>query len=273
VADPADLAANLAIYRRMVGARIRADWQYRVSFVLFLLGQTFVAGADFAAIAVIFSAVDELAGWSGAEVAFLYGLSGVGFGVADLLISPVELASRHIKAGTFDKFLIRPAGALWQLLGTEFAARRLGRSLQPVVVLVVALGIVDVAWTPATVALLLLSAVSGAVIYGAIWVITSSLAFWTTETQELANSFTYGGNALTDYPIDVLGTWVRRFATFVVPLASIAYLPAVWLFDKPMPFGLPRIVAWSGPLVAAAAGLLARAVWGQAIRHYRSTGS
>jgi ABC-2 type transport system permease protein len=265
--------ADVDVYRRMIGAHLRADWQYRVSFVLFFVGQTFVAGADFATIAVIFNAVDQLDGWTATEVAFLYGLSGIAFGLADLLVSPVEFASRHIKAGTFDQFLIRPAGTLWQLLGTEFAARRLGRLVQPVIVLVVALGIVDVAWAPATVALLVLSAISGAAIYGAIWVVTSSLAFWTVETQELASSFTYGGNALTNFPIDVLGTWMRRIATFVVPLASVAYLPAVWLFGKPMPFGLPRLAAWSGPLVAAAMVLLARVVWGQAVRHYRSTGS
>jgi ABC-2 type transport system permease protein len=269
----AEWAAALAAYRHLVVARIRADWQYRTSFLLFLAGQTVVASADFAAIAVIFTSVDELAGWSATEVAFLYGASGLAFGLGDLFVSPVEDASVHIKAGTFDRFLIRPVGALWQLLATEFAARRLGRSLQPLVVLVVAVAVADVHWTPATVALVPLTVVCGTVIYGSIWVLTSSFAFWTTETQEIGNSVTYGGNALTTYPIDVLGTWMRRIATFVVPLASVAYLPAVGLFDKPMPFGLPRAVAWSGPVVAATAALVARAIWGLGIRHYRSTGS
>jgi ABC-2 type transport system permease protein len=269
----AELVATLGTYRRMLGARIRADWQYRTSFLLYLIGQTLVACADFAAIAVIFSTVDQLAGWSAAEVACLYGVSGLAFGLADLFVSPVEWSARHIRAGTFDQFLIRPAGALWQLLALEFAARRLGRSIQPLVVLVIAMRVIEVDWTPATVALVPLSVACGAVIYGAIWVVTSSLAFWTTETQEVANSFTYGGNLLTNYPIDVLGTWLRRFTTFVVPLASIAYLPTAYLVGKPMPFGLPDVAAWTGPLVAALATLVARAVWGRAIRQYRSTGS
>ena len=73
------------------------------------------------------------------EVALLFGLSGVAFGLADLLISQVETASRHIKAGTFDLFLLRPLPTLLHLSATEFALRRLGRILQPLVVLVVAL--------------------------------------------------------------------------------------------------------------------------------------
>jgi ABC-2 type transport system permease protein len=271
--DRPTLRQTLFIYRRLVGARIRADWQFRTSFVLFLLGQFVVSLSDFAAIAVIFSAVDGLAGWTGPEVAFLYAMSGVAFGLGDLLISPVEWAARHIKAGTFDQFLIRPVGALWQLLATEFAPRRLGRSVQPAVVMVLSLRLVDVRWDPATVALVPVTIVSSTVIFGAIWVITSSLAFWTVETQELANSFTYGGDFLTDYPIDVLGGWLRRLVIFVVPLASICYLPAVRLFDKPMPYDLPRAAAWSGPFVALAFALLARAIWSLAIRHYRSTGS
>jgi ABC-2 type transport system permease protein len=276
VAEPQDAAgarAAFATYRRLVAARIRADWQYRTSFLVFLAAQAVVTGADFAVIAVIFTNVDQLAGWSAVEVAFLYGASGLAFGLGDLFVSPVEFATNHIKAGTFDGFLIRPVGALWQLLGVEFAPRRLGRTLQPAGVLVVVVAVAEVDWGPASVALVPLSVACGAVIYGAIWVVTSSFAFWTVETQEIASSFTYGGNALTDYPIDVLGSWLRRIATFVVPLASVAYLPAVWLFDKPMPFGLPRLAAWTGPVVAVAAALVARGIWGLGIRHYRSTGS
>jgi ABC-2 type transport system permease protein len=40
-----------------------------------------------------------------------------------------------------------------------------------------------------------------------------------------------------------------------------------------LPFGLPWLAAWSGPLVAGVMLLLARASWRLAVRHYRSTGS
>jgi ABC-2 type transport system permease protein len=269
----AELVATLGTYRRLVGARVRADLQYRTSFVLYLLGQLLASTADLGAVALIFANVDALAGWSGEEVVFLFAASGLSFGLGDLFVSQVERASVHIKAGTFDGFLIRPVGALWQLCAAEFALRRVGRCIQPVVVLATCLAVVDVEWTPARAVLVPLTVLCGAAIFGAIWVITSSVAFWTVDTQEMANSFTYGGNQLTAYPIDVLGRWLRRIAVFVVPLASVAYLPACGLFGKPMPFDLPRWIAWSGPLVAAAGVLVARAVWSRALRHYRSTGS
>ncbi|HEX2383645.1 MAG TPA: ABC-2 family transporter protein [Acidimicrobiales bacterium] len=264
---------ELAIYRRLVGARIRADLQYRTSFFLFLASQTLVAGLDLAVILVLFTQVSSIGGWSAPEVALLYGLAGTGFGLADLFASEVELASRHIKAGTFDLFLLRPAGALLQLCATEFAPRRIGRLVQPLIVIVVVLGRVDISWTPAKVVLIPVAILSGAVIFSAIWVITSSVSFWTVETQEVSNSFTYGGLTLSQYPIDVFGTWLRRMVTFVLPLAFVSYFPAAYLLDKPVAFGLPSSVALLAPVVAIVLVFVARAVWQLAVRHYRSTGS
>ena len=263
----------LPIYLRMVRARIRADWQYRTSFVLYLLAQTLVAGLDFAQIAVIFTNVDQLAGWSVREVGFLYGASGLAFGLADLFVSPIDRAGSHIKAGTFDGFLVRPLGTVWQLLAAEFGLRRLGRAIQPAIVLGVVVATVDVEWSPAKVALVPITVVCGTVIYGSLWVLTTAPTFWAVDALEVANSFTYGGQHMSQYPLDLMGRWLRRAATFVVPLASVAYLPAAWLFDKPLPFGLPAAAAWSGPLVALAMLTLARASWAIAIRHHRSTGS
>lgn len=261
------------MYRRLVGARIRADWQYRTSFLLFLLGQTLVAGLDFATIAVIFDSVDALAGWSRWEVAYLYGTSGLAFGLADLFVSPVERASVHVRNGTFDGFLVRPMGTMWQLLGAEFGLRRMGRSLQPAVVLVVALAATGVVGGPDDLLLVVLGVGAGTVIYGALWVVATAPVFWVVDIFHVTNSFTYGGQHLSQYPLEVMGRGLRRVALFVVPLASVAYLPGCRLFDKPMPSGLPRWVAWTGPLVAAAMVVAARAAWSFAVRHYRSTGS
>jgi ABC-2 type transport system permease protein len=269
----AEALASLGVWRRLVGARIRADWQYRTSFFLFLASQTAVATMDLGVVAAIFHQVDSLAGWSGMEVALLFGLSGVAFGLADLLISQVEESARHIKAGTFDLFLLRPLPTLLHLSASEFALRRIGRLLQPLVVLTVALVAAPIEWRLETAALVPVTLVSGTVIFGSVWVTTSSISFWTVESQEVANSFTYGGQLATHYPIDLLGAWLRRIVTFLVPLAFVAYLPAARLLGRSDPLGLPSATAWCAPLVAATAALVARAVWSLAVRHHRSTGS
>jgi ABC-2 type transport system permease protein len=268
-----EAVASLTTWGHLVRARIRADWQYRTSFFLYLLAQTVVACMDLAVVAAIFGQVDSLAGWSGVEVALLFGLSGVAFGLADITISQVETASRHIKAGTFDLFLLRPLPPLLHLSASEFALRRLGRTIQPLVVLVGALVLAPIDWTPERIALVPVTVVSGTVIFGAVWVATSAVSFWTVDSQEFANAFTYGGSLATSYPLDLLATWLRRLFTYLVPLAFVAYLPAARLLGREDPLGLPSSFAWATPVVAAAAVLAARAFWQLAVRHHRSTGS
>jgi ABC-2 type transport system permease protein len=272
VGESAAVLELAGIYRRLVGARIRADWQYRLSFVLYTLGQFLVTFLDFAVILVLFGLVPSLAGWSLAEVAFLYGTTGVAFNLADTFASQVERCSAYIRLGTFDTLLVRPLGPLFQLSCREFELRRIGKVLQALAVLAVAVAHLPVAWTPSRVAVTVGFIASGTVIFASLWVVTSAISFWTVETQEVANSVTYGGNLITQYPVDVFAPWLRRLL-LIVPLAFVNYLPAVWILGREDALGLPSWAGLTSPLVAAATVVVARAVWGAAIRHYRSTGS
>jgi ABC-2 type transport system permease protein len=268
-----EVSAALNTYRRLVAARVRSDWQYRASFFMYLAGQMMVAALDLAVIFVLFSQITALAGWTRDEVILLYAMAGIAFGVADLFISPVERASTHIKAGTFDQFLIRPVGVLWQLSAHEFAPRRIGRTLVPLAFLPFALADVGIQWSPVKVALVPVTLIAGFVIFGAIWVATSSISFWTVDSQEIASSFTYGGNLLTQYPLEVMAPWLRRIATFIVPLAFVCYFPVAYLLDKGEPAGMPSWFAFVSPAVAVVTVAVTRVIWRTAIRHYRSTGS
>jgi ABC-2 type transport system permease protein len=261
------------IYRVMAGARIRADWQYRTSFVTYTISQGMITFLDFLQIAVIFGQVDSLGGWSVAEVAFLYGTSSIAFYLGDVFISQVERGPQRVRAGTFDALLIRPLGALFQLCADDFAFRRTGKLMQAVVVLVIAIAAVDVAWTPGRVAMLVVMLVAGTVIFSSIWVITSSAVFWTIEGAEVANGFTYGSSLATEYPLQIMTKWIRRMLTFVVPAAFVNYYPSLYVLGKDDPFGLPAWVPFASPLVAVALFLVARFAWFSAVRHYRSTGS
>lgn len=267
------LRADLAVWRILVGARIRSDWQYRAAFFSFLVGQMLAAGLDLAAIAVIFGQVDSLGGWSGIEVALLYGLSATGFSIADVFVSQIETVDEHVRDGTFDVLLLRPVSPLLQISAMEFALRRIGRPIQPAIVTAIALTLVDVDWTPATVLLVPLTIGSGVLLWAAVWTITNSIAFWTIGARETANSFTYGGNTLAQYPIDVFRSWIRHLVVFLLPVAFVAYLPAARLLDKPTPSPMQQSWAFLTPAVALAVTAVAVLVWRTGVRSYRSTGS
>ena len=57
------------LWRRLVGAQIRSQLQYRTSFVLTVVAQFLISFIDFLAILVIFHNVPRLGEWSVQEVA------------------------------------------------------------------------------------------------------------------------------------------------------------------------------------------------------------
>ena len=260
------------IWLRLAGARLRSELQYRTSFVLLVVMVFVFSFLDFVAVLVIFGSIDRLAGWTFAEIAFLYGTAGVAFNLANLFVAGVDTAAEHIRAGTFDTLLLRPLGTIVQLTSNDIALRRVGRVAQAMLVLVVALGSAGVEWTVARAAMVPVLLVSGAAIFSGIWVMVAAIAFWTIENRAVANSLTYAGNYLTFYPFDVFGGWLRGVAA-IVPLAFVNYLPVAWILDKDDAYGWPRWTGLLSPAVAVTIVLVARAVWAFALRRYRSTGS
>lgn len=263
----------LSIYARLLAAQIRSQLQYRASFAMQALGQAAATFVDFIAILLLFNQFTTLAGWSLGEVAFLYGLGGIAFGISDLACGGFDRLSITIKEGTFDRVLTRPLGTFQQTLAGDFQIRRFGRIAQAAIVLGLALTWIDLAWTPAKLIVAVSAVVSGVVIFCAIWVIGAAITFWTVETSEVTNVFTYGGSALVENPMSIYADWLWRFFTFVVPLAFVTYLPALYILDRPDPLGLPPFFQFCSPLVAAAFFLASRAAWSFGVRHYQSTGS
>jgi len=264
---------RLRLYARLVGARVRSQYQYRLSFWSFFVSQFLIAFVDFLAILVIFTHVPAFAGWSLGQVAFLYGLSGTAFNVADVLVSQVDGLTLRVKDGTFDQILLRPLGSLSQLCADDFALRRLGKLLQALIVLAAAVGRVGVHWTAGRVVVTAMAVVAGSVIFSSVWVIAGSATFWLLDARELVNSVTYGGGFLTQYPLQIYGVVLRRLLAFVVPLAFVSFFPALYVLGKPDPFTGLGAVRFLSPLVAAILVVVARTAWVGGVRHYRSTGS
>lgn len=263
----------LGIYRRLVGARIRAQLQYRLSFALNLLGMALITFLDFAAILILFQQVDALGEWSVAEVALLYAISAMSFALTDLAIGHLDLLPRMIREGDLDLVLVRPLGSLFQVIASDFALRRLGKFLQGFVVLVVAVSQLELDWTPARLGMLVLGVVAGAAIFAGVWIGLATIAFWLVDSMEVVNAFTYGGNFLAQYPVNIFGPWLRRLILFVVPVSFVSYFPTLYVLDKEDPLGLPQALQFVSPLVAVATCLAAGLLWRNAVRHYRSVGA
>ena len=188
-------------YARIARLWIRSSLSYRTSFAILTLSSMLITFLDFVGLWLMLHLIGDLDGWALWEIALLYGASGIGIGVADLLIGSVEQIGQHIRTGTLDAMLVRPVPLLVQVCADRFAIRRLGRITQAVVVF--AWGAWHVDWTPTKVVVALLMMVSASVIFFALFVAFSCVQFWTQDASEFANAFTYGGNTMTQYPLSI----------------------------------------------------------------------
>ncbi|MCF3148374.1 ABC-2 family transporter protein [Streptomyces platensis] len=267
------MARGLAAYGLIVRMWVRSTLAYRTSFVMMTVGNFAANGLDFVAIMLMFSQIEALGGFTLPEVAFLYGTSGLALGLADLLLGSIEGLGRRIRDGTLDTLLLRPVPVFAQIAADRFALRRAGRITQALLVLGWALPRIEVDWTVGRVLMVPLMAVCGTAIFAAVFTVGAAFQFWAQDAAEVQNSFTYGGNALLQYPPTVFAKELVRGVTYLVPLAFVNWLPALRLLGRPDPLGLPGWVDFLGPVVAALMCTGAGLAWRLGLRGYRSTGS
>ncbi|MGH3883490.1 MAG: ABC transporter permease, partial [Pseudonocardiaceae bacterium] len=228
---------------------------------------------DMVVILVLFSRVDEMGGFTRQEALLIFGLAGISFGLADMLVGQLDKVGQLVRTGTLDALLLRPLPALTQICVSDFALRRLGKVGTALAVLGYVLATSDISWTPLRVAVLLITPLTGLVLLGAIWVAASATTFWLVEGSELPNTVTYGSGMFTSYPVSIFSGWLLRLMAFVIPGAFVAYYPALAILGKPDPLGLPWVLQYSAPLVAVFAAGVAALVWRAGLRHYVGTGS
>ncbi|MFI5616883.1 ABC transporter permease [Streptomyces sp. NPDC051567] len=270
-------------YGLIVGMWVRSTMTYRSSFLLALLGNAAITLLDFVAIAVMFSHVDVLGGFTLPEIALLYGTCTASLGLADLLLGNVDRVGSRIRDGSLDTMLVRPVPLLAQVAADRFALRRLGRIAQGLGVLVWAVAELDgaVEWTAGKVLLVPVMILAGAAIFGAVMVAGAAFQFVAGDAAEVVNSFTYGGCTMLKYPPTVFAKDLLRGVTFIVPLAFVNWLPALHILGRPYPplaaaWGTPELPGWAAylsPLVAFAVFVPASLAWRAGVRSYRSTGS
>jgi ABC-2 type transport system permease protein len=273
IAMPGAVRDALALYRHYVRASIRSQLQYRASFAMAALGVFVITGTEFLAIWALFDRFGQLRGWRLPEVALFYAIISITWSLCDAMSRGFEVFAETVKSGDFDRILLRPRSPVLQLLGQELTLRRVGRLVQGLIVLGYAIAAGDIAWTVARGALLLAAIASGICVFLGILVLQATSAFWTVDTLEVWNAFTYGGVTASQYPIAIYRSWFRALFTYVFPIGCVSYFPGLVILGHPDPLGVPPIIGWIAPAAGPVFLAACLQVWRIGVWRYRSTGS
>lgn len=268
------LLSDVQLYFRLISMQIRTQFQYKINLLIDISTYLFVTVFEFLVVVVAFSTFPSLLGWKLGEVALLFAVTSLGFGMAEMIGAGIDNFSETIRRGEFDRVLLRPVGAFLQVIGSDFRLRRLGRITQGSIIFVFALHFLpSFHWTLDKVIVLLLGVVSGAMLFVSIFLLGATLCFWTVETTEVINILTYGGREMLSYPLTIYNSLMQRLFLFVVPLGFGTYIPTCYLLGRALPFALPSSFAFAAPLIAFAFTLLSGLLWRFGVLHYQSTGS
>ena len=264
---------TLKLYSRYIGISIRAQMQYRASFLMATVGQLVITFVEFLGIWALFDRFGSIDEWTLPEVAMFYGIVHISFALAESIARGFDIFPGMVKSGDFDRILLRPRSTVFQIIATELQLMRIGRLLQGLAVLIWAGMNLDIDWNVAKVILTIGSVFGGVAVFSGFFVLQATLSFWTIDTLEIMNTITYGGVEAAQFPLSIYRTWFRNFLTFIVPLALINYFPALAILERPDPFGTPVFIMWIAPLLGFVFFFITLQFWKFGERHYTSTGS
>ncbi|HET7755397.1 MAG TPA: ABC-2 family transporter protein [Anaeromyxobacteraceae bacterium] len=259
-------------YLRLLEVQLRASallsMQYRVEFVGELLISFFWVGWSLVPILVVFGHREAVAGWSYEEALVVLGWFSLVKGILEGAVNPsLTTVVEHIRKGTLDFVLLKPADAQFLVSTARFKPARIADVLGAFAIFAVAfhrLGrtprLADVA---AGAALLLVAALT---LYS-LWILVVSAAFFVVRVDNLSYLFSSIYDAAR-WPATVFRGFWRILFTFVVPLALMTTYPALALLGRLN--ASTALAALAGALVFAG---LSRLVWTRSIGHYTSASS
>lgn len=258
----------LRLFAVQLRASVQVTMQYRAEFFVGLFMAAFYVFWNVTPMFVLWGQRTTIAGWSLEEAALVTAWFTLLRAVLDGAVQPsLQAVVEHIRKGTLDFVLLKPADAQFLVSTTKFEVFNFVDATAAVAL--AAWGLYRLHRVPhaSQVATALVLTVAAAALLYALAILVISAAFYVVRLDNLIYLF----NSIFDaarWPASVFrGIW-RILFTFVVPLALMTTYPALALLGRLDAGTAARALAGALAFV-----LLARAVWKRSIGHYRSASS
>lgn len=260
------------IYRLLLWAAWRAEMQYRANLFVNVLGGLCYQAAGLVFIWTVLDRFGNLGGWTLGEIVFLYGLRLAAHGVWIVPGHQLIFVDQVVVEGEYERYLVRPAPPLLQLLTRRFRPIALGDLAGGLALLAIAGTQVPIDWSILAVIFLVLAVIGGAMVEASTQLAASALVFRLLKTMPIKMLIDGIYNEFGNYPMKVFGPVARFGLTFIFPLAFVSYLPSAVLLNRAGELSVPAVVAWLSPLVGLVLLFLSYRFWCRQSRHFQSSG-
>lgn len=259
-------------YMRLLGAQLRASTltllQYRLDFLADGLLEILWAMTALVPLFVVFQTRESIAGWSFGEALLVTGWFTLLQGILEGAINPsLTSVVDHIRTGTLDFVLLKPADAQFLVSTARFQPWRATNILTAAVIFFYAFRLLGRFPSPTGLMAALLLLLTSTLLLYSLWILTVSAAFYVVKVDNLVVLFSSIFDAAR-WPSTIFRGTLSFLFTFVIPLALMTTYPALAMLGKLN--GSTLALAMAGSVVFA---VLSRLVWLGSIGKYTSASS
>jgi len=242
---------------------------YKADFLIAFFSSMAATVIAFGFVLVLFTKIPKLEGWSFYEILFLYAFSLIPLGFFNVVSwNLYEFGDIYIIQGRFDRILLRPVAALFQVLSEKFRIESLQEVVTGLLVIGICIRKLGLPWTLTDDLWFALMVVCGAVIYLSVFLILTAVSFWFEDRVGIVppvfNMLTFGR-----YPLTIYNVFIQFMLSWIIPFGFASFYPTTHFLGRRAFTPYFHLV----PLVAAGFFCLAVMVWNRGVKNYSSTGS
>ena len=256
------------IYFEAVKLHLKSLLEYKLSFILGIVSQIFTFLGYYFIILALFAKFGNVKGFTLYEILLTFSIIQFGFSINEVFARGIDQFDNLIIEGNFDRILLRPKSIIVQILTTEIAWIRISKTIQALIIMIIALVNLKITLTFAKILTLIMMLISSIVIFFSIFLLTDSYCFVTVQNLEIKNIFTNGGKHVAQYPIGIYKRGFVIFFTYIIPFGFVNYYPLLYLTSKS-----DNLFYVFSPLIVVLYLIPAIFLFKLGLKHYSSVGS
>ena len=258
----------LDIYRKILLQDLKSKMSYRADFVISNIGMIVSNLVGFVTFYILFQNFPSINGWTMYEMLFLYGFSLIALTPVQCFFDNNWNLRYVVKTGDFIKYCFRPINIFFYYISEVFDVKGLGQLVFGTGTLVYAWRYLAIPVTAATIAQTVLFLIAASLFMIAIMNFAAATCFWIQNSGYIM-VIMFRFKDFAKYPASIFNKVFNLIFTFVIPIAFIAYYPALVVLR---PDSVP-LLSWLSPLIGLAFFYLSYRFWLLGARKYDGTGS
>ena len=262
------IKGSLKLYIKYASVCTQSVMQYKLSFLLMIIARFILAFCELIAIKFLFTDLTQIKGYTYGDVLLCFSIIQMSFTFAELFGNGFKVFSGMVRAGEFDRMMLRPCSLILQVIGSRFEVGRTGPLFTAIITLVLGIRHSQITWNIMTVWTMAAMIIGGTLLFIGLFMLEASVCFFSIEDTSLMNVLTYGAKTHGKYPLDIYGKGILRFCTYVIPYTLIQYYPLQFLLGKTNNWHLAFC-----PIGIIVFLLICNFVWRFGVKRYKSCGS